>query len=374
MSVSTIRPSAPGAIVFPDAAWTRRLRRQLLAWFRREAEDLPWRRTRDPYHIWVSEIMLQQTQVATVIDYFGRFLTAFPTIASLAAAEEQQVLRQWEGLGYYRRARQLHAAARQVAAEYDGRLPRAVEVLRRLPGIGRYTAGAIASIAWDVRAPILEANTVRVFSRLLAYRGDPARPAGQALLWEFAERVLPAKHVGAFNQALMELGRRVCTPRAPRCAACPVRRLCPTQAAGLQAAIPAPPAKTAYEDVREAAVVVRRREQVLLRQCGPAERWAGMWDFPRFSIDAQRGPALRRELAEKVRALTGMTVTVGPSLTTLKHGVTRFRITLVCHAAQHVRGRLRGKDLRWVAPHELERYPLSVSGRQISRLLLAGRS
>ena len=220
------------SVEFPNAAWMAQFRRRILAWFRRNARDLPWRRTRDPYAIWVSEIMLQQTQVVTVIGYFERFLAAFPSIADLAAADEQQVLRLWEGLGYYRRARQLHAAARVIVAEHQGRFPRDPEQIRALPGIGRYTAGAIASIGWDAREPILEANTIRVFSRLLAYRGDPQKNAGQQRLWEFAAGVLPKKDTGLFNQALMELGSEICTPRGPLCDQCPVRTLVPDVSAG----------------------------------------------------------------------------------------------------------------------------------------------
>jgi A/G-specific adenine glycosylase len=356
-------------IAFPDDLWQRSCRRQMLTWFRREARDLPWRRTRDPYCIWVSEIMLQQTQVATVIDYYQRFLAAFPTVASLAAADEQRVLRQWEGLGYYRRARQLHQAAQRVMVEHQGQLPHDLAALQTLPGIGRYTAGAIASIAWDLRAPILEANTVRVFSRWLALRGDPTGPAGQRLLWQLAECLPPEREAGAFNQSLMELGSQICTPRDPRCNVCPVRRLCPTRALGLQDAIPAATARPAYEAVREAAVVVRRNQCLLLRQRGADERWAGLWDFPRFTIGSRRGLALRRELQDQVRALTGLTVEIGPPRLTIKHGVTRFRITLVCHEAQPLSGRLRGAQLRWVEPGELDHYPLSITARRISRLL-----
>ena len=177
---------------------------------RPHARDLPWRGTRDPYAVWLSEIMLQQTQVETVKPYFQRFLAALPTIQALAKADEQQVLRLWEGLGYYRRARQLHQAARQIVADHDGRFPTDPQSVQRLPGIGRYTAGAILSIAFDQRQPILEANTVRVFSRLLAYDGQTTSSAGQKLLWAAAEAVLPARDVGRFNQALMELGSEVC--------------------------------------------------------------------------------------------------------------------------------------------------------------------
>ena len=199
----------------PDAAWRRAFRRQLLAWYRRHKRDLPWRRTSDPYAVWVSEIMLQQTQVATVIPYFERFLAAFPTIRALAAADERDVLRHWEGLGYYRRARQMHLAARVLVAQHAASFPRELDTVRTLPGIGRYTAGAIASIAFDLRAPILEANTVRLLSRLVAFDGDPASTAGQHALWSLADALLPARGCGEFNQALMELGSLVCAPPGP---------------------------------------------------------------------------------------------------------------------------------------------------------------
>jgi A/G-specific adenine glycosylase len=354
---------------WPDAAWKQRFRRQLLGWFRRHARDLPWRRTRDPYAIWVSEIMLQQTQVATVIEYFQRFMDAFPTVRDLAAADESQVLRRWEGLGYYRRARQLHQAAGIIVREHHGRFPREIAAIRALPGIGRYTAGAIASIAWDAREPILEANTIRVFSRLLAYRQDPMRSAGQRLLWEFAEQLLPRKACGALNQALMELGSELCTPRNPRCTQCPVRRLCPTRAAGLQDEIPTVAKKTVYEDVLEAALVVRRNGSVLLRCCGPDERWAGLWDFPRFPVRRRSGKALAAEAARRASELTGQHIELGKHLTTIKHGVTRYRITLLCHEARWLAGGDGRDDLRWVDPQELDQYPLSVTGRRISRLL-----
>jgi len=370
-SVDRLTALNPNPIGFaPDAAWKARFRRRVAAWFRDHARDLPWRRTRDPYAIWVSEIMLQQTQVATVIAYFERFLAAFPTIADLAAADEQHVLRLWEGLGYYRRARQLHAAAGMIVADHQGRFPRDRDRIRALPGVGRYTAGAIASIAWDACEPILEANTVRLFSRLLAYRGDPAATVGQRRLWEFAADVLPRKRVGLFNQALMELGSEICTPRSPLCDRCPVRSLCPTFRDDLQAQIPAPARKTQYEDRHEAAVVVRRGNRVVLRRCGPDERWAGLWDFPRFAVAARLGESLPRELDRAAGERTGLTVRAGRKLATIKHGVTRFRITLVCYEAEAVAGRLaRGRDIRWVQIADLERYPLSVTGRRISRLL-----
>jgi len=347
-----------------------------LTWFGKHARDLPWRRSRDPYRVWVSEIMLQQTQVATVGPYFERFVERFPDVPSLAAAREEQVLRLWEGLGYYRRARQMHSAAKNIVAVHGGHLPQDRGSLLALPGIGRYTAGAILSIAFDAREPILEANSVRVLSRLLAYESDPLRSKGQGLLWSFAEALLPRNNVGAFNQALMELGSKLCTPKSPQCHECPVATLCLARKKGVEHVIPAAKKKTSQTDVREAAVVVRRRGTVLLRRCGADERWAGLWDFLRFPIKAQHGQTLRRELTEKIQEQTGLIVKLGERLTTIKHSVTRYRITLVCYHAEYVRcsrRRDRNRSLKWIRPTALEDVPLSVTGRKIGRLLVGGR-
>jgi A/G-specific adenine glycosylase len=359
----------------PDAFWLRAFRRRLASWFDRSARKLPWRRNHDPYAVWVSEIMLQQTTVATVVGYFDRFLAAFPTIEALAAADEHDVLRLWEGLGYYRRARQLHRAAGILVAEHGGRFPTDAEVVRRLPGIGRYTAGAILSIAFDAREPILEANTVRVFSRLLSYDGDPRSAAGQQLLWAMAETVLPQKGSGRLNQALMELGSEVCTLRNPQCDICPVAMLCLAHQQGRQMEIPRPKAKRTIETVRQAAVVVRRRGRVLLLRWPEGQRFAGLWDFPRFPVVAQRPADLRRELAESVLALTGVVIATGRHVKTLTHTVTRFRITLECFEAEFV---CNGKDpdivpheTRWLRPAELDGYPLSSTGRKLAATVQA---
>jgi A/G-specific adenine glycosylase len=359
----------------PDATWREAFRCRLRAWYNRHARDLPWRRTTDPYAIWLSEIMLQQTQVATVKPYFERFLGALPDIESLAQADEQDVLRLWEGLGYYRRARQLQQAARVIMADHAGRFPRDPRMVRLLPGVGRYTAGAILSIAFDAREPILEANTVRLFSRLLAYPANPASTEGQSVLWAMAEAVLPRRNAGRFNQALMELGSEVCQPRQPRCRRCPVNSLCRANQQGLQQQIPAPKAKRRSEAVREAAVIVERRGRVLLLRWPEGRRWAGLWDFPRFPMHARYPAAVRRELAENVLRLTGVVVTAGKHFATLSHSVTRFRITLDCYRAAYL---CRANDdaaaaamqTRWLRPVELAKYPLSSTGRSLARLLL----
>jgi A/G-specific adenine glycosylase len=317
--------------------------------------------------------MLQQTQVATVRDYFTRFVAAFPDVRTLAAADEQHVLRLWEGLGYYRRARQLHAAAKVIATELDGQFPHDVEELQRLPGIGRYTAGAIASIAFGERAPILETNTIRLLSRFIGYRDDPTKAAGQRLLWQTAEDLLPQTSVAEFNQALMELGSLICTPAEPKCDECPLVKLCAAQAAGLQHLIPRPKTKQRFTDLHEVAVVIQKNGHVLMRQCAAGERWAGLWDFPRFAIESEGPLFAAKEIVANVREQTGVTCKLGPLIKTLKHGITRYRITLDCYGAAYVSGRAQqttSADVRWIASSTLGDLPLSTTGRKIARLAL----
>lgn len=353
-----------------DANWRRRFRRNLSAWYDRHARDLPWRRTGDPYRIWISEIMLQQTTVAAVVPYFERFLARFPDVGQLAAAPENDVLRLWEGLGYYSRARNLHRAAQRIVSDYGGVFPEDVEALHALPGIGRYSAGAIASFAFDRRAPIVEANTLRLYSRLLGYRGDPRSGDGQRWLWAFAEAVLPRRHPGRFNQALMELGATLCAPQRPDCANCPVRSCCRAFAEGAQHEIPRPKARPAVTDVTEAAVAVHRDGRFLLRRRGASERWAGLWDFPRFAVEEPAAGAVERVVGERLIEMTGVAADLGRQLTELRHGVTRFRIRLLCFLAEYRSGGSEPHaDQVWLAPAEFADYPLSVTGRKLARLL-----
>jgi A/G-specific adenine glycosylase len=356
-----------------DASWLRRFRQRLRNWYRKHAREMPWRSDPDPYRVWISEIMLQQTQVATVIPYFERFLERFPDLQVLAAADEQEVLRWWEGLGYYRRARQLHRAAVQIVEEHQGVFPQEQAALLALPGIGRYTAGAILSIAFEQREPILEANTIRLLSRLLLLRESPASSASQQRLWQLAELLLPRVQVGTFNQALMELGSLVCVPQDPDCQSCPVRELCPTYEHALQDVIPATVKKPAVTAIREAAVMVQDQSRVLLRCCPPGERWAGLWDFPRFEVQHQRGKVLVRELEENVYQLTGIRISNPQRLQVIKHSVTRYRITLACYGSQWDPALNDQENLadhvQWVPIQDLENYPLSVTGRKMCHWL-----
>lgn len=313
--------------------------------------------------------MLQQTTVTAVVPYFERFLHRFPGIAELALADEEEVLRHWEGLGYYSRARNIHRAARQLYAQSAGEFPRDVAALQALPGIGRYTAGAIASFAFDLPAPIVEANTLRLYSRLLALTTDPRTSAGQRALWEFAERVLPRSEPGAFNQALMELGSQVCTPVEPHCPGCPLQQCCGAFAAGLQRDIPAVVKRPDPTPLVEAAVAVECAGAYLLHRRPPGARWAGLWDFPRFgctSDDRDRPAALSAQLS----AQFGVEVAMGEPIAEFRHSVTRYRITLHCYRATLMAKPPAARaDCRWAKPEEFADYPLCVTGRKLARLL-----
>jgi A/G-specific adenine glycosylase len=349
-----------------DASQYPAFRKPLIRWYEKHARDLPWRRTCDPYRIWISEIMLQQTTVAAVIPYFERFLDHFPTVHELAQAQEADVLKLWEGLGYYSRARNIHKAAQVVVERHAGVFPTDLPALQELPGIGRYTAGAIASFAFDQRAPIVEANTLRLYTRLLGYDGDPRSKPGQQLLWSFAEAILPKTQPGRFNQALMELGASHCSPKAPDCDKCPVSGFCAAFRDQTQSTIPQLAKRAEITAVTEASIAVRRKLAYLLRRRTATERWAGLWDFVRFEIASDDVS----QIIELVQQQTGLNVELGPQLAELIHGVTRYRITLKCFTADAVSGTLlSGQEWQWVKASDFHEFPLSVTGRKFAKLL-----
>lgn len=346
------------------------LRRRLQAWFQANRRDLPWRRNRDPYAIWVSEVMLQQTQIATVIPFYLRFMECFPSVADLAAAPEQAVLRQWEGLGYYRRARHLHRAAQVIVNDHGGAFPAEVATAAALPGLGRYTVGAVLSQAYGRRLPVVDANVARVLCRLGAWSGELEQRATQTWLWQTAEALLPRRDVGDFNQALMELGQTVCVPRQPTCLLCPLRELCKGRAAGLADSLPRRASKQDTVDVNEVAFVIENGSRLLLCQRKPdAARWANMWELPTSVVESDTPtPAQIKLIAHR---LTGLTVKQVVPFGTLRYGVTRFRMTLQGLIACQQSGTPcsdQYQDLRWVDEKRLSSYPLSIPQRRLLRL------
>ncbi|TWT84512.1 A/G-specific adenine glycosylase [Planctomycetes bacterium CA13] len=367
----------PHDVVWQTSAWRSRVRKRLLDWYASNARDLPWRSRpgeplTSPYRVWVSEIMLQQTQVTTVVPYYERFTTRFPTVDALAAIDEPTLMTLWEGLGYYRRARSMHAAAKHICDQHDGEFPTNYDDTLALPGIGRYTAGAILSIATDQRLPILEGNTQRLFSRWIAMQGSLGEKPTMDLLWSVADAMLPQTGSGIFNQAAMELGALVCTPRNPKCDECPVVRMCRAKEQGLEQSIPGKVKRIQYEDRTEFAFVIAndKKDRYLVRPIAAGQRWAGLWDFPRvtsgkFDNVDDAAASIGHEMSGVVAPLK--------QLATLKHAVTKYRIRLDVFVAS-----VSGKPpKRWKATppwqfmtkQELVDLPLSVTGRKIAQKL-----
>lgn len=343
-------PEAPPLHVSNPA----QLRRKLLDWYHRFRRDMPWRRTSDPYRIWVSEVMLQQTQVATATPYYERFVKRFPDAVSLADAPLDDVLAAWAGLGYYRRARFLHEAARVVAREHGGRVPVTAAAFSSLPGVGRYTVGAVLSISVGARLPVLDGNVGRVFARWTAQPLQAKRPADAKRLWSMAEALLPpaggAAKSGDWNQALMELGATVCTPRAPRCPECPVRAHCKAHAAGTPEAFPPVAARRDTVKLRRAVALLRRGGDVLVTRREGA-LLDGMWEMPGVDLspDADAGAALRAAL----RAL-GVKARLADSGRRVKHTITHRAIEVEVWEATGAVTAPRRAALRWTDPASRE--------------------
>lgn len=329
----------------------REVRTQLLRWFDRSKRDLPWRKTRDPYGIWVSEVMLQQTQVDRVVRYWTKFLERFPTVRSLAQAELKDVLGLWTGLGYYSRARNLHLAARELVARFEGSLPDSVDALLTLPGFGRYTAGAVASIAFELEAPLVDGNVARVLSRLLELDGVPGEKAREAALWAAAEVLVSGARPGDWNQALMELGATVCVPQNPLCLVCPVRASCMALASGRVDELPRPKKPPKRKRLELAVAVARRGHEVLLARREEKGLFGGLWELPgvELVLGADGDLALQKLLGKKA--------SVGPELTVIERTLTHRELILRLHPVAIPKRLAKAPagylEWRWVPREEL---------------------
>lgn len=339
-----------------------RLAARLLNWYHTHKRLLPWRDHPDSYAVWVSEIMLQQTRVDTVIPYFEKWMNLFPTVKALASASEQEVLNAWEGLGYYSRARNLHKAAKIVAEKFNGELPRNVDDLRSLPGVGRYTVGAIASMAFGMDEPTLDGNLRRVFSRLFDVTEFADSSAGEKILWELAAQNLPKGQAGDYNQALMDLGATICLPKNPRCLLCPLMKLCKACENGTQELRPVlKPKKTAPSYIHAAAVIVERG-RVLLSQRPGEGLLGGMWEFPNVRVDGDPAKALVKSL----KSATQIQVKKKEALQVVEHAYSHFRVTVYPFLCDRV-SIPKNKNLKWVKLGELGDYPMGRVDRQIAR-------
>jgi A/G-specific adenine glycosylase len=351
------------------------IRSDLLHWYSVHRRRLPWRaeptELPDPYHTLVSEAMLQQTQVATVVDYFNRFIAELPTVTALAEADEQRVLSLWQGLGYYRRARNLHAAARAIVERHEGRVPATVEELLALPGVGRYTAGAIASIGHGTRAAIVDGNVARVVARWAGVREAIDDKPTRELLWSLAEELVPEAHPGDFNQAMMELGATHCSPRQPQCASCPVSRHCEAHLKNATDQIPARAARKSPRSVGHHVIALRDATgKWLLRQRPETGLWSKMWELPTaedLRCDDESG--LLASLRDWVLSETGLVVTMPVRVESFTHQTTHKTITFTLWSATRTSGRLRSSAGRWVAFDDVSKLPLSNPQRRAMKIL-----
>ncbi|MDW7759148.1 MAG: A/G-specific adenine glycosylase [Acidobacteriota bacterium] len=345
-------------------------RRRLLNWYRRNRRELPWRKTADPYAVWVSEIMLQQTTVKAVIPYYERWMRLFPDIKSLAGAPLRKVLKAWQGLGYYQRARNLHAAARTIVRNHGGRIPDDAESLSRLPGFGAYTTAAVLSIVFGKTLPVLDGNVRRVLLRLICTGTDHPAPR-DPVLRELLNAWISKKSPGAFNQAMMELGALVCRPRNPFCLLCPVRSFCGAERLGLQEVVPAP--RTLKIEKLEAAVaVIIHRKRILLHRRPPGGLLGDLWEFPGGKIEP--GESAEQATKREVREELGIEIEGLEFLARIRHAHTRFQVDLtafVCRPAGALPA--PAPDIAWVTPGALKRYPLPSGSVKIVNALLERR-
>jgi len=343
--------------------------KMLVAWYRRSARELPWRQTREPYRIWVSEVILQQTRVEQGIEQYASFLEAFPTVEALAAASVDAVLKVWEGFGYYARARNLHKAAGAVVTELGGRLPRLSSEWLALPGIGRYAAGAIASIAYGERIAAVDGNCRRVLARLFDIRDCVDEKAVQDRLDALAAGLVPAQYPGDFNQAIMDLGAGVCVPGRPRCETCPVAKHCLARAARTQAKIPLRKSKQARPHYDEVVAVIAKRGQYLIGQRPKGGLLGGLWEFPGMRLEA--GETHEQGL-QRLQELMGIEVEVGGQIAIVEHAYSHFSVTLHVYACRYQSGKAASSghdELRWVRSTELAQYAFPGTNRKFLRLL-----
>lgn len=346
----------------------KELQQQLIAWFRKTRRDLPWRKTYEPYHVWLSEIMLQQTQMDRGVAYFLRWIERFPDIPAVAAAEEQEILKLWEGLGYYARARNLHKAARVLVEKFDGQLPCDVDLLLSLPGIGPYTAAAISSIACNTDVAVIDANVLRVYARLFDIDGTVKRGSGRRRIEVLATEMLPRGQARIYNQAIMDFGGLVCTPKNPTCEVCPLKRFCLALHHGTVDVRPVPEIGQKKILIEMATGMLVRDRKIFIQQRLADDIWGSLWEFPGGRLEKDELPetAVVREYLEE----TGYQVEVCAKITTVTHFYTRYKVVLHCFSCRLI-GSQEGvaltaaQDYRWVSPDELDRFGFPAGHRKL---------
>lgn len=348
----------------------KNIRKNLLSWFQKAQRNLPWRKNYDPYQVWISEIMLQQTQVKTVLPYFDRWMEALPSVQSVAEADEHHLLKLWEGLGYYSRVRNIQKAAQQMVEKHHGKVPDSYEDILALPGIGRYTAGAISSIAYNQDHSVVDGNVIRVISRLLNYSKNTHAPESAEWFWKWATDLLPSGKARHFNQAMMELGALICAPKQPKCASCPLQKECIATRLGTVEELPNRGPKTEKISLQVAVAVIQKDGKVFIQRRPHSGLMGGLWEFPGGKIEEGEKPlrAIRREIKEELN----LTLKNIKAFTEIKHAYTRFKVQLHCFTADYQKGPLRlnvASEGKWVKMDDLEKFAFPAANVRLIEIL-----
>ncbi len=344
------------------------IQESLLHWFQKHKRVMPWRETDDPYKIWISEIMLQQTQVKTVEGYYNRFIYLYPNVYKLADADIHNVMKAWEGLGYYSRARNIHVAAREIVQKFNGQIPSTLPDLLSLPGVGRYTAGAILSIAFGKKAPILDGNVIRVLTRVFHLTDNVSQASTQKILWDIAEEVLPDQHLREFNEGLMELGATLCKPKSPSCISCPFKGFCKAKELNIQEDLPVKTPKKQVPHYHVVAGIIYYKHKILITLRPPKGLLGGLWEFPGGKVKDNESyeNALVREIKEEL----SLSVDIQKPLVTVKHAYTHFKIDLHTYLCKSHDPNLKlnkesATDFRWISPLQIDAYAFPGANRKV---------
>ncbi len=342
------------------------IQKKLIDWFKKNQRALPWRKNYDPYQVWISEIMLQQTQVTTVLPYFDQWIKKLPDIKSVADAKEDTILKLWEGLGYYSRARNLQKAAKVIVEKHNGQLPNDPKAILELPGIGKYTAGAISSIAFNKPEPIVDGNVIRVIARLMNYSKNTRLPENIKHFWNWMEKSVP-KEAREFNQGMMELGALICSPKNPKCDRCPLKSRCASNKKGTMNLLPNRGKKIEKVPIKVAIAIIEKGEKIFIQKRPSKGLMGGLWEFPGGKVEKETvKEALKREIKEEI----GIEISNIKPFHRIKHGYTKFSVDLHCFRAKTTDKKIPSKG-KWVKIEELKKYPFPAANvRIIEKLML----
>jgi len=350
----------------------RFIQKNLIKWFVQNQRDLPWRKTYDPYQVWISEIMLQQTQIKTALPYFDRWMRAFPDIRSVADAHEDKVLKLWEGLGYYSRARNLQKAAKMIMEKYEGRFPDQFEEILDLSGIGRYSAGAITSIGFNQNWPVVDGNVIRVLARLSGFTENTRLPKNVKRFWGWAEQLIPKGQARFFNQGMMELGALVCAPKNPKCNDCPLQKICVANRKGIAENLPNRGESQAKISIRVTCAVIRHKGKIFIQKRPNKGLMGGLWEFP--GGKTKQGETDQRAIHREIKEELGVTIKNVKKISRIKHGYTKFDVDLHCFSADLDDGKIRltaATEGKWVSQKSLKKFAFPAADRKLIENLSA---